>query len=88
MASWLAIVPSAKTCGKSLCTQIHLRQTCQLLPPSLTCLDGDLGFGGIPTSPGRIKTCSVKRGRKPGPDHLCPVAPWRTGRGLRARAPG
>lgn len=69
---------------KNLCTQIHLRQSCQLLPLSLAWLDDDLGFGGILTSPRRIKTCSVTKGRKPVTGHLCPVASW----GLRARAPG
>ena len=75
--------------GESFCTQFHLRQACQLLPPpSLACIHGDLDFWETPTSPGRMKTCSVKRGRKPGTDHLCPAAPWRTGWGLRARVPG
>lgn len=59
--------------GESFCTQFHLRQACQLLPPpSLACIDGDLAFWDTPTSPGRMKTCRVKRGRKPGTDHLCP----------------
>lgn len=74
MAFGLAMVPTATACGESLCTQIHLRQSCQLLPTSSAWLNGDLGFLGTLPSPGSVKTCSVKRGRKPGTDHLCSVA--------------
>lgn len=48
----MEVTPTA--CGRSLCTQIRLRQSYQLLPPASACLDDDLGIWGILTSPRRI----------------------------------